>query len=486
MENLPNNQTSRELVASLFKDESGEPLYLTDGQVEIFNIIFARLNPRNHYITYTQYGKSLTTALALLLRVSTFPEKWAIVAPSDRKAKIIMGYVIQHIFDNDYCSGRFEASVGENREQIRRERSKNRINFKISEGRLGELFIVSAQQKTAQKDPLDALMGFGAANVVIDESSLIDDNKYSGIKRMLGGTKDNFLFEIGNAIRRNHFYRTSRDPEYNRKVINWEQGVAEGRITRDFIREMENEKNFGIMYECIFPDADVIDEGGYSPLLTEKDLDRAYVNDLQFFGQLRMGVDVAGGGKNYSVIAIRGENGARVAYRSRTPDTMSVVGEVLRLKDEYKIEPEHIFIDTVGVGKGVVDRCKEHFEGINGVNVGQQPEYGEDFTNIRSQYAWRLAQWLNGGAKLVRFKDAWEELLTVRYKIQSDRKVKLMSKDDMLKLGIESPDVFDALMLTFSKVIPEHKIKVYKQKAWQPTSRFEGTSVREPEFKEVW
>lgn len=474
---------TKELVAKLFKDESGQPIQLAPGQEEIFNTIFARLYPRNHWITYTQYGKSLTTALALLLRVSTFPEKWAIVAPSDKKAKIIMAYVIQHIFDNEYCSSRFEVSQGENKRQILRERSKNRINFRISEDRLGELFIVSAQQKTAQKDPLDALMGFGSPNVIIDESSLIDDNKYSAIKRMLGGTTDNFLFEIGNAIRRNHFYRTSRDETYRRTVIDYKRGIEEGRITKEFIEEMRNEKNFGILYECVFPEADMIDDQGYSPLLTEKDLDRAYVNDLQFYGQLRMGVDVAGGGKNYSVIVIRGENGARIAFRARTADVMSLVGEVLRIKEQYKILPEHIFVDVVGVGKGVVDRLKEHFDGIVGVNVGQPAEYNEDFTNIRSQYSWRLAQWLNGGAKLVRHKEAWEECLGIKYKIQSDRKVKLMSKDDMLKLGIESPDVFDALMLTFSKIVPEHKQKEYKQREWVPTSRFEGSGRV---LKEYW
>ena len=40
-------------------------------------------------------------------------------------------------------------------------------------------------------------------------------------------------------------------------------------------------------------------------------------------------------------------------------------------------------------------------------------------------------------------------LQEIRYKIQSDRKIKIKSKDEMLKEGVQSPDVADALALTF-------------------------------------
>ena len=41
------------------------------------------------------------------------------------------------------------------------------------------------------------------------------------------------------------------------------------------------------------------------------------------------------------------------------------------------------------------------------------------------------------------------DILDVKYKIQSDRKVKIKSKDEMLKDGVASPDIADALALTF-------------------------------------
>jgi len=151
---------ARDLVARMFKDENGKPIVLTDTQCDIFNLIFKRLWPRCHIETFTRFGKSLTIALALLMRASTYPEKWAVVAGNDKQAGIIMGYVIQHIFDNDYTSGRYRMEKGETAESIQRHKSKDRINFVIKkEGTkmlLGEIFITNAK----------GALGFGAPNVV--------------------------------------------------------------------------------------------------------------------------------------------------------------------------------------------------------------------------------------------------------------------------------------------------------------------------------
>lgn len=70
----------RDMVASMYKNEDGNPIYLTPSQVEIFASIAMRLHPRIHCETFTRFGKSRTTALAVLTRASSYPEKWAIVA----------------------------------------------------------------------------------------------------------------------------------------------------------------------------------------------------------------------------------------------------------------------------------------------------------------------------------------------------------------------------------------------------------------------
>ena len=70
----------------------------------------------------------MTVALAVLLRAVTMPEKWLIVAPSEKKAKIIMGYIIEHTFDSPLFYKQLE--IDTSLERVKRERSKNRLTFK--------------------------------------------------------------------------------------------------------------------------------------------------------------------------------------------------------------------------------------------------------------------------------------------------------------------------------------------------------------------
>lgn len=442
----------KDLVRTNYKNYYGDPFELTDGQAEIFETIFKRKYPRVDAITYSQYGKSDVVSMAVLSRVTTFPEKWAIVAPSNKKAHIIMSYLIGHIFDNEYTTALFEVEKGENVDRIRRERSKDRLTFKHPDGSIGEVFTLSSEGKRT-KDLLDALMGFGAPNVIIDESSLIDDIQYVGILRMLGGHKDNFLFEIGNAMRRNHFFKTSLDPKYHHININIDRGLAEGRVTQDFINEMSTKPMFNQLYKNQFPPQDAVDSGGYAPLYADTEIANKIVPYVNLFGELRLGCDVAGEGSNQSVITLRGKNGARIIYKENTPDTMAFVAIIVDAIKKYK--PYKVYVDKVGIGKPVYDRLLELPEAYDqrdgrhlvvGVQAGGKADDDENFINKRAEMFWRQREWMQT-SKLE--GDGWNDLLDVRYKVQSDKKVKIKSKDEMIQEGVQSPDVADSLSLTF-------------------------------------
>lgn len=436
------------MVRRLYKNDKGEPFEMTDKQIEIFDLIFKKKYPRNQIETYTQYGKSEIISMAVLTRASTFPEKWVIIAPSKEKARIIMRYLIKHIFENHHTFTRFQIGKEESLERIRREQSKDRVTFKTDYG-IGEVFILSAEAKRKGEDAGNIMMGFGAPNEVEDESALIPDQIHAKGMRMLGGHKDNFLVKIGNPFKRNHFLRSHNDPKYKKIIVDYKQGIKEGRITPEFIDEMRGQAFFNVLYEVKFPKADAIDSKGYSQLLTEEELSRALIDDIQFFGEKRLGGDVAGGGKNYSVSIVRADNGAKLLYREKNPDTMSFTGIMLGNMDDYGVKPDKTFIDSIGLGKGVSDRLREQKKGVKPVNVGEKPEDDEDFSNRRAQAYWRMAQWIKQGGKLVGTMDDWRELLLIKYKVQSDKKIKIQPKEELFADGIPSPDVADALMLTF-------------------------------------
>lgn len=423
---------------------------VTEGQLEIFHLVVFRPELRAVVLCSTQYGKSLFIALGCIVVSCIQDEVISVVAPNNEKARIIMRYYVEHIGDNIIFYSQLEKET--KLERLRQEENKQRIILKNG----GGIFTISVQAGNTKKQ-VEAAMGFGSKIVLVDEAGLVPDNAESSIFRMIAGKgKKSFYLKVGNPFYRqvpySHLYSSWRDLNYRKIFIDYKQGVSEGRYTESFIEEAKRKPNFSVLYECEFPSAEAIDAEGYVPLVLEKDLDGAYVDEVVLFGEQALGVDVAGGGRNRSVIVQRGRNGAKVEFESESSDTMTLVGVVVRLAEEHDIAPENIFVDSVGIGKGVTDRLVEVLgEGIHGVNAGENADTG-DYVNLRAQMYWEMGEWLRQGGKLLRHR-GWEELQNIRYKTQSDRKIKIISKEELLRRGVLSPDYADALALTFARGI---------------------------------
>lgn len=443
----------------MYKNEDGSPVLLSPTQCEIFATISMKLKPRVHCETFTRFGKSRTTALAVLTRASTYPEKWAIVAGNKEKAKIIMSYINAHIFDSEYTASKFRMERGDSAEAIRRNRNKNHISFDVGNNLIGEVFICSAKEA----------LGYGAKNIIEDESALIDDNDHSLVMRMLGDDPfNNFLFKIGNPFNRNHFLKSRLDPQYHKILVDCYKGLEEGRISREIIEENRPYAFFKVLYECEFPSAESVDEKGWSYLLTEEDIQRAVARwgTAEHYGKRRLGNDIARGGRNFNVWAMRGENYATILKKDHNNDLMAVAGQTQAFMQEHRIEEEDVSLDDVGVGGGVTDRLKEAgYKNFNAVKEGakatettlkwnpktRKEEEMPEYANMRAQlYAGKngLANWVKRVGALDPEVD-WSELTRIRYKKNGQGLTVIESKDDMRARGEESPDVADGLMLTF-------------------------------------
>jgi len=208
-----------------------------------------------------------------------------------------MDYLIRHIFDNDFTKSRFVMEKGESEEAIRRHRRKDRINFKLPDGTLSEILVATAENA----------LGFGAPNVVEDESALISSQDHSMVMRMLGAQTENFLCKIGNPFDSDHFRASYEDDNYMKIIIDYKDAIREGRLTEEFVEEMRKQPNFGVLYEVKFPPRDQIDQDGWIPLMTKEDIDRAMIepNTMEGFGIRKAGADIAGGGRNFSIIVNR-------------------------------------------------------------------------------------------------------------------------------------------------------------------------------------
>ena len=444
----PRQRTLDALAFYNFKDDAGNIIKWSLGQIEIIDCILWRSAPdakkRIEIIAATQYGKSLAVAAGVIIRASLNPEKWAIVAGTTEKAKIIMEYAIMLSLNSAIIRTQFTADTPLDR--LRMKRSAERLTFR----RKGEIRVYSAEAKRVSETS-KSLMGFGAPNIIEDESALIGDVLQATVMRMLGGTADNFLIKIGNPFTRGHFWRTWTNGNYYRIFIDYKRALEEGRYTQAFIDEMKEEAMFDILYACLFPAEGTMDLKGWTPLLTVQDIERATVEADQPFGTFRLGNDVAGGGRNFSVSVLRAYNVARKIYKENQPDTMIFVGNIIRFMQALSIMGDDVSIDKVGVGKGGFDRLREMNDKIIGVNAGDSPVDKTRYFNLRAEMYWRAREWILRGGKLEK-DDDWKQLTKIKYKIaDSSGRIKIMSKEEMLKEGVDSPDVADAFALTFAR-----------------------------------
>lgn len=457
------DQNAFNIVRRLFKNDYGEPFEMTPGQISLFRAIYEKQYSRIQFDCYTQYGKSDIVSMAVLLRVSTFQEKWIILGATKDKANIIMGKLIKHIFENDYTLGKFQVDEGESLDFIRRNRSKDNLTFKVDENGIGQVITLSADARRKSNDAGDILIGHGGQHLIEDDAALIPDKIHGKALRMLGGHKENFLLKITNSFGRNHAFRSRMDPKYSKFVIDYKQGITEGRITPEFIEEMRSSLDkimFGVLYECVYPPSNMIEDGGWMALLTPEEVEAAELRSLQCIGKKRLGVDVAEG-TNLNAFVTRTDNVLLVKETSIEKDLMKTAERIVGLISEERIMPEDVEIDAVAIGAGVFARVKQLGLAVNAFKGGESPSEKTaeqkkldpiEYYNLRAECFWKLRMWvLQGGALIPHIN--WKQLSIIKYRTTSDKKIQIMSKEEMRARGdlgpSESTDIPDAASMTF-------------------------------------
>lgn len=464
-------------LLQIFHNEAGDTHgdIFTPTQIQIVDIIAKRRYPRTQLILPTQYGKSMSVADGILLRIATHKEKWAIVAPSEDKARIIMDYIIDRIFDDPLFSEQLEYHA--TKEKLKQERSKTRITFRDG----GEVRVYSGNASNTRQVK-NALMGFGAANVVLDEAGQLNDELYSTVKRMVGGSKDNFILEIGNPVYRNHFHRTWFGERYKKIYVNVYMALAEGRYSQDFVEEMRDEAGFEWMYECLFPDASEVLPNGYRRLVSDQVIDDALTDDLPAWrykkelngdvaknkwgfdiidDKTMLGIDVAGTGINKTKFILRfpKHKFAMVIGTSDSDDLDHIADLAEGYIRQWSIGDYRTVIDAGGVGHGLPAILHSRGYLVKPVLFGEKEsgsfKIPKSFVNIRAYMYWEARNWLRKGEGKLYRDNGFLELKLINYRQNSSLRTQIEPKEDMIKraaqegVKLESPDTADAFVLTF-------------------------------------
>ena len=178
-------------------------------------------------------------------------------------------------------------------------------------------------------------------------------------------------------------------------------------------------------------------------------------------GPLILGVDPAGGGGDKTaIIDRRGRSAGTVINELHDMDTMMVAGRVAQLIRLHR--PDAVNIDVGGLGAGIVDRLKEMGFRVNAVNFGSSPlglgPTGDELYENRRAEMWDVMRdWFDDPAGVQIPDDdnlhgdvcapVWGTGQT-RYK--SNNELVIEPKDKIRERLGQSPDMGDALALTFA------------------------------------
>jgi len=170
-----------------------------------------------------------------------------------------------------------------------------------------------------------------------------------------------------------------------------------------------------------------------------------------------LGVDVARFGDDSSVIYARtGRDAASILpIRLRGLDTMQVAARVAEQINLYRSASRRVMtlVDGGGVGGGVIDRLRSLDFDVHEIQFGGRALDDRKYANRRAEI-WGLLKDALPGLSLPNDRDLRTELTSVEYSFNARDQILLEKKESMKSRGLASPDLADALALTFALPVP--------------------------------
>jgi hypothetical protein len=195
-------------------------------------------------------------------------------------------------------------------------------------------------------------------------------------------------------------------------------------------------------------------------------IDLATTREVAMFDRwpLIIGADVGRGDRSV-LVPRRGRkalSNIQVMQGERTTDfARHIVEEIKWWRDEQGLHANFV-IEELGMGVGCIETIEDmgYQDHVWGVNTGEGSSQPELYINLRNEMYGELKDWLEGNVEIPNNSALTEDLLNIRRKPNSNGRLRLETKDEMRKRQLKSPDVADALALTFAvpfDLLPEKK-----------------------------
>ena len=323
-------------------------------------------------------------------------------------------------------------------------------------------------------DKPDAFQGFHAdwLLAIEDEPSGIEDVVDEQIQTLLAN-ENTRLLKIGNPVRTTgHFADSAKSKQFYHIHINcWESPnvragkiIYPGLVSKEWCQDrLEDWGEDSPVYQSrvlgMFPkeDADTLIKLEW----IERSIKR-YNSFSHLPARYIISCDVARFGTNKTVMIVRSGRRVKEILSFARQDTYDTAMKLDELVDRY--DPEYVVIDDNGVGGGVVDNLK-HMKNAKGefkhknivaVNAGEVADEKDKFADKRSELAVRVrVAFKHNEIDIPDHEQLVFECNNQFFDLDKLQRIRVMSKSLMKKKGLESPDFFDALYLSYAREIPE-------------------------------
>jgi len=162
-----------------------------------------------------------------------------------------------------------------------------------------------------------------------------------------------------------------------------------------------------------------------------------------------LGVDVARFGDDCSVVVDRQGPKIHEIQVFKGLDTVEFTLEILKIVRSSGVRYDHVAVDGIGIGAGVVDQLKARQVAVIDVNVSTKSSDPKTYFNLRSQIWGAMKDWLSIGS-IPYNEQLRSDLVGINYSYNGKLQIILEAKKDLKRRGLKSPDLGDALALTFA------------------------------------
>ena len=312
-----------------------------------------------------------------------------------------------------------------------------------------------ARAATARKENPEALAGVHGENVMfaIDEASGVPDVIFSTGEGALTNADILFIM-ISNGTRlTGYFYESHNADRKNWQCLRFNSEESP-LVDWEFVNRIEEKygpdsDEYRVKVLGLFPKSDAVDEEGYVPMFNREMIHFIESDEVKFAGQLKMGLDPAGSGRDKAQWYARDSFMSKRLLTEDISSPKSLSEKTLTLQMHYGIAAFLVWVDNFGVGANAIQEMAFAGQKVNGVNFGDTATDTKRFINKRAEMYWRLREWFVAGGKIEKDSDLVNQLLSIRYRSSMNGRIEVMPKIKMKKLGHPSPDKADAIALTF-------------------------------------